>query len=422
MRSIFTLSLRRLALSTSVAAVAVVASGNAAAQGFQPAPQQPPPGYQPAPQQPPPGYQPAPYPQQPYPQQQPYPPQGGYPQQQPYPQQPYPQQPGSPPQGGYPQQQPGYPPQQPGYGPPPGYPPPPAPTDKREAGEMPALYATTILWGVGTGIWLDALIKIKDPGVAVIMPIAFGAAAPIGAFFWDDRGGPLHRGVPSSIATGLVLGAVEGISIAGVQWQYSREKNKDWSFQTQTSVTWIMATGGGVGGWAFGEWIRPDPRSMGFILSGAGWGALSGATLGIAVSGKDWKDGASVAGLIGYNVGLVGAGAISIAHTPSWNSQKYMWLGYGLGALAGCLVFPFYLFSDADPKHGFIGPSLGGLAGVGLAGALTWDMKDADDKRGKIFKPPFDVAVTPAPKLDPTLGGGILNNPGGAMLSGSGTF
>ena len=100
-----------------------------------------------------------------------------------------------------------------------------------------------------------------------------------------------------------------------------------------------------------------------------------------------------------------------------------MWLGYGVGAVAGCLVFPFYLASDADPKHGFIGPSLGGLAGVGLAGALTWDLKDTDDtKRGQVYKPPFDVAVTPAPRLDPALGGGILNNPGGAMLSGSGTF
>ena len=421
MRSIFSLSFQALALSTSAAAVAMLAPSNAHAQqpGFQPAPQQP--GFQPAP---PGGYPPPqggyPPPQGGYP-----PPQGGYPPPQggyPPPQGGYPPPQGGypPPQGGYPPPQGGYPPPQ-GYGPPPGYPPPPA-SDKREAGEMTALYVTSILYGVGSGIWLDALFKIKDPGVAVIMPIAFGAAAPIGAFLWDDQGGPLHRGVPSMISTGLVLGAVEGVAISGVQWQYGREKEKDWTLQTQTSVTWIMATAGGVGGWAFGEWLRPDPRSMGFILSGSGWGTLSGTMLGIAVSGKDWKDGASVAGLIGYNVGLVGAGALSIAHTPSWQSQKYMWMGYGLGALAGCLIFPFYLFSDADAKHGFIGPSLGGLAGVGIAGALTYDLKDPDDKRGKIFKPPFDVGVLPAPKLDPALGGGVGTSPGGAMLTGYGTF
>jgi hypothetical protein len=287
---------------------------------------------------------------------------------------------------------------------------------------MTALYVTSALYGVGSGIWLDSLFKITDPGVAIIMPLALGIASPIGAFLWDDQGGPLHRGVPASISAGLSLGAVEGIAIAGTQWQFNREKNKDWSFATQTSVTWIFATGGGVGGWAFGEALRPDPRSMGFIGSGAGWGTLSGIGLGFAATPSDFSDGAAVGGLIGYNVGMVGAGAISVAHTPSWSSQKWMWVGYGAGALVGCLVFPLYLLSDADVKHGFIGPAIGGLAGVGLAGALTWDLKDPEDKRGQIYKPPFDVAVLPAPKLDPALGAAQGTAPQGVMLTGVGTF
>ena len=287
---------------------------------------------------------------------------------------------------------------------------------------MTALYVTSALWGVGSGIWLDSLFKIKDPGTAIIMPLALGAAAPIGAFFWDDQGGPLHRGVPSSISAGLVLGAIEGISIAGVQWQYNREKNKDWSFSTQTTMTWIFATGGGVGGWAFGEWVRPDPRSMGFIVSGAGWGAASGSLLGIAVSGKDWKDGASVAGLIGYNVGIVGSGALSLVHTPSWESQKYMWMGYGAGALVGCLIFPVYLFVEGDAKRGFIGPALGGLAGVGIAGALTFNLQDPADKRGKAFKPPVDIAIAPVPRLDPQMGSAATAAPQGTMLTAFGEF
>lgn len=295
---------------------------------------------------------------------------------------------------------------------------------------------------MGSGIWLDALFKIDDPGAAIILPLTLGAAAPIGAWLWDSQAGPLHRGVPASTATGLVLGGVEGIAIAGTQWQYTRDDNKDWSFQTQTTVTWIMATGGGIGGWAFGEWLRPDPRSMTFIGSGAAWGALSGSMFGIAVQGRhdDWKDGSSLAGLIGYNVGMVGGGAISILHTPSYNSQKYMWLGYGLGALAGCIVFPFYLFVD-DPvvKRGLIGPSIGGLAGAALAGAFTWDMKDSDGgpTRGA-YEPPFDFAVTPIPALTPptihtTAASRSITNmvgpdprintaPPGAMLNAIGTF
>ncbi|HEX7667076.1 MAG TPA: hypothetical protein VF407_21245, partial [Polyangiaceae bacterium] len=112
--------------------------------------------------------QPQPYPPQQYPQQYPpqqypqqYPPQQ-YPQQ--YPPQQYPQQ--YPPQQ-YPQQ---YPPQQqqpyPGYAP--GYVPQPTPppaSTKRAPNEMVALYGTSLLWGVGTGIWLDSLAKIDDPGI-----------------------------------------------------------------------------------------------------------------------------------------------------------------------------------------------------------------------------------------------------------------
>ena len=411
MRSFFT-SLTRLSSLTLLAASAFVAT-TADAQPqqpppFQPQPQQPPP-FQPQPQYqpPPPGYGPPP-------QYQPPPP--GY----------------GPPPGQYPPPNYGPPPGQyppPGYGPPPGQyppgppgpPPPPPASETRSAGEMTPLYVTTALWGIGSGIWLDSLFKITDPGVAIILPITLGAAAPIGAYFWDSQTGPLHRGVPASVSGGLVLGAVEGMSIAGVQWEFTRPGPKRWPFSTNTSVTWIGATVGGVGGWAFGEAFRPDPRNVGFIVSGSGWGAASGAMFGIAVAGKGLDkaaDGAAVAGLIGYNAGIVGTGAISLAHTASWESQKWMWGGYALGALAGCLVFPLYLFSDADPQHGFIGPALGGLAGVGVAGALTWDLKDADDKRGQTFKPPFDVGVVPTPRLDPSIG----QAPTGAMLSGSGTF
>ena len=401
---------RKLIGAATLAALALIVD-DASAQ--QPYPQQPyPPQPQPYPQQP---VQPQPYPQQPYPQQ-PYPPQP-----QPYPQQPYPQQPVQPypqqpqqPYQPYPQQpvNPYQPyPQQPVYPPQPYQPYPPQPVQPvappqstvRAPGEMAALYITSGLYGVGTGIWLDSLFKLDDPGLAVIMPIAFGAGAPVGMYFWDRSIGGFKRGVPASMATGLVLGGLEGMAIAGTQWQYTREKNKDWHFNVQTSVTWILATAGGVGGFFFGNWLEPDPRSMTFIVSGAGWGTLSGGMLGIAFQGRhdDWKDGSSIAGLIGYNALMAGAGAISIFHTPSFQSQKYMWLGYLAGAVAGCIVFPFYLAnSDANAKHGFIGPSLGGLAGVGVAGALTWNSKDAG--QAKNWKPPIDLAMAPVPPLTPT--------------------
>jgi hypothetical protein len=342
----------------------------------------------------------------------------------------------TPPQG-YPQQQQGYPPQQQGYPPPqpqgpyngpppngpqypynqppPGYlapaPPPPtpaAPSDMRGPGEMAFLYGASAAYGVGTGVWIDALGKVSDPGIAFIAPLVLGAAGPIGVYFLD-QGVNLHRGVPASISTGLTLGAIEGLAIAGTQAQLSDPGN-GWSFRGGASLTWTLATAGGIGGYAFGEWLHPDPRSLGFIASGSGWGALSGAMLGAGASGGGgaWKDGAMIGGLIGYNAGILAAGALSVAYVPSWQTQKYMWIGYAAGTAATSIVYAFYLFSDADPKHGLIANSLGGLAGVAIAAALTANMTD-DDGGKQAWVPPFQLGFTPLPQ-------------GGAAATAYGTF
>ena len=346
--------------------------------------------------QPPPQPQPQPYPPQPQPYPpQPYPPQPQqYPQPQPYPPQPYPNQPQP-----YPQTYPPYPQPAPVAAP---------VSNKRSAGEMGFLYGTSVAYGIGTGIWIDAVAGISDPGLAFIAPIAFGAAAPVGLYFWDDYDN-LHRGVPASIATGLVLGGVEGLAIGGLQWQATGNGGPNtWSFRTQTTVTFLTATGGGVGGYFFGEWLRPDPRSLGFIASGAAWGAISGTLFGAGVTktGGDWKDPGSVVGFVGFNAGIAATGALSTFYTPSWQSQKYMWLGYAAGTVAASVVYIFYAFSDAPVWHGLIANSLGGLAGVGIAAAVTADLKDEAPAPGqppRAWSPPFHVGFAPAP------GGGMLN-------------
>ncbi len=320
-----------------------------------------------------------------------------YPQQ--YPPQPYPQQ--YPPQQ-YPPQQypPQYPPQQ--Y-PPQQYPQYPPPQQGRNArrgdGELAFLLGTSAAYGVGTGIAIDFMANVKDPGLAVIAPIGLGLAVP-GALFAVDFYQPFHSGVPASISTGLLLGAVEGIAISGTQWQLS-SKDKQWGVGGYGALTFVMSTAGGVGGYFFGEFLGTNPRSLAFVASGAGWGALTGAAFGFGIGSGDLPkaaDPAAVSGLIFYNVGLAGTGALSLFWTPSWRTQKYMWAGYGLGTLAGCVVYPFYLASDTgDPRHGLIANALGGVAGLVLAGALTYNLRDPGDTSAKGWKPPFQVAVAPAP-------------------------
>lgn len=354
--------------------------------------QQPPPTYAPAPpppqQQPPPTYAPAPPPQQyaPLPPQQPYPPAQPYPPQQPYP----------PPQPYYPAPQ-SYPapyPQRPMVL----QPPMPAPSRFRSSGEMAYLYGVGFAYGVGTGVWIDSLGKISDPGLAFIAPLVLGAAVPIGIYAWDYNA-EFDRGVPSSMATGLLLGGLEGMAIDGLQWQRTGNGGPNsWSFRTWTTVTFAAATVGGIGGYLFGEWLQPDPRSLALISSGAGWGAITGIMFGSGVVNGDWKDGAAVWGFAGYNAGILATGAVSTFYVPSWQSLKYMWLGDLLGTLATTPVYLFYIGSDAEPRHGLIANAVGGLAGLGIAAALTGNMSDPPGTAS--WTPPFEVSVSP------TRGGG----------------
>ncbi|HSY24966.1 MAG TPA: hypothetical protein VK841_22735 [Polyangiaceae bacterium] len=342
-------------------------------QPAQPYPQPAQPYPPPAQPYPPPA-QPAPYPPpaQPYP-----PPAQAYPQAAPPPQYPQPV---------YVQPQPApYPPPQPMFQPPPR-------NRYRSANEMAFLYGTSAIYGVGTGVWIDSLAGTSDPGIAVLAPVAFGAAVPIGLYLWDQYD-EFDRAVPSTIATGLLLGAVEGVAIDGLQWQLTGNGGPNsWNFKTNTSVVFLTTTVGGVGGYAFGEWLQPDPRGLAFISSAAGWGSIAGVLFGGGVVGGDWKDGAAVWGFSGYNAGIVAAGALSTVYTPSWTTLKYLWAGEVLGTLATTPVYLFYIGSNSDPRHGMIANAFGGLAGIALAAVFTANMTD---NGGNAWAPPFQLAVGP---------------------------
>jgi hypothetical protein len=293
----------------------------------------------------------------------------------------------------------------------------PVPPGVRDPGEMVALYATSIAWGLGTGIWIDGLGNVSDPAVGSITPLLLGAAAPIAMWAWDNYS-TFDRGVPSSIATGLTLGAVEGLAISGTQWQTTGNGGPNtWSFQAQSTVTFAMSTVGGVGGYLYGEWFKPDPRSLSFIVSGAGWGAISGLLIGAGAESPSWAggsgtnapqsfgDGAAVGGLVGYNAGILATGALTVAnYVPSWRTQQAMWFGYLIGTAAGSLVYLGYI-GQPDAHHGMIANGIGGISGVAIAAALTANERDT----AKAWVPPFQVGVAPT-------------GTGGAALSAYGTW
>jgi hypothetical protein len=255
---------------------------------------------------------------------------------------------------------------------------------------MAYLYGVSAAYGFGTGVWLDSVANVKDPGLWVLTPIALGVAAPVGVYFWD-RYDEFDRGVPASMATGMLLGGVEGVAIGGLQWQLSGNGGPNtWQFSTDTSVTFLTATAGGVGGYLFGEWLRPDPRSLGLIASGAGFGTAFGVLFGTGVNSAN---GAAAWGFAGYNAGILATGILATQWVPSWTTLKYMWIGDILGTLATTPVYLFYIGSSADPRHGLIANALGGIAGLAVAGAITAYWKDPVGTAE--WAPPFQMALAP---------------------------
>jgi hypothetical protein len=263
------------------------------------------------------------------------------------------------------------------------------------------LYGTSVAWGVGTGIWLDALFEIEDPGLRFILPGVFGVAAPVAVFLADRPAMP--EGLPSAIAAGMIIGAGEGLGIASTQWVVADEEN-EWGFKGLATSEFIGSTVGGAGGAVFYYFLKPHPKNNVFITSSIFWGALIGSEFGGGASGSfalwgETNDSVATGGLIGFNVALVGAAGLSAFWTPSWDQIGWMWGGLAIGSVVTAPVYIFYAGSDYDPRRGLIFQGVAGALGIG-AGALI----GRPDKRGAIA----EKEELEHPKFARVLGGNFM--------------
>ncbi|MES1173702.1 MAG: hypothetical protein ABUL62_05180 [Myxococcales bacterium] len=257
-------------------------------------------------------------------------------------------------------------------------------SNKRSGSEITVLYSTAAVYGVGMGVWFGAEAKIKDPGLFLIAPAILGVAAPVGVYFLDNPSMP--RGLPAAIASGMVIGAGEGIGIASYQF-VSSTKADAWGFRGLSRATAIGATLGGAGGFALGYLQEPSPKSSLLTTSGVVWGSAVGAMFGYGASGKGLgygraNDSAALGGLIGFNVGLAAAAGLSTVYIPSYRALEYMWIGAGVGAAVSLPVYFAYAGNGGPPaKRGLIfsgtTTTLGIVAGALLAGTGT-DSADAE--------------------------------------------
>jgi hypothetical protein len=259
----------------------------------------------------------------------------------------------------------------------------------RSMNEMSFLYTTAVVYGVGLGVEVSSELRIKDPGLFLIAPVLLGVAAPAGAFALDQPK-KMHRGLPMTIAAGLLLGAGEGLGIAGTQ-RVSADKNDEWKFRGFSRAMALGATVGGIGGWLAGTWLEPPPNTTILAMSGALWGTAIGSMFGYGTTPGSYQwgranDQTSLAGLIGYNVGALGAAATGFLTTISDRQLLWMWAGAGIGAAASTPIFLLYAGSADHPaRRGFVfmgtATTLGLIAGGLLASggaSMEWSHRHTD--------------------------------------------
>jgi hypothetical protein len=239
-------------------------------------------------------------------------------------------------------------------------------------------YLTSAAYGIGLGVWLDAELELQDPALVLIPPSLLGVAMPLGAYIANHP--TLPRGLPAAITAGLVIGAGEGLGVAGVQMVTADDP---WGFTGLSRALALGSTLGGIGGYAVGVLQEPSPNISVFATSGVVWGSLIGAAVGLGASDAEagfeqtdeWMGRGA---LIGFNVGLASTMALSTVFVPSMDQLSWMWLGGGIGALASLPVYLFYLGDDGPPAKrgllftatattlgivagGVFGPQVGGL-------------------------------------------------------------
>jgi hypothetical protein len=244
--------------------------------------------------------------------------------------------------------------------------------------EIGTLYGVAAAYGVGMGIWIDAEAGIDDPGLQFIPPVALGVAAPVGVFFLDDP--PMPRGMPAAISAGLVLGSAEGLGIWSYQFT-STNQDEAWGFRGLSRAMTLGGAVGGAGGYALAYFQEPSPKSSVLIGSSAVWGSVIGSMVGYGSTSGDLSygetnEGASLGGLIGFNVALGAAAGVSAVYVPSWESIGWMWVGGGIGAAAGLPIYLAYAGSDKPAKRGLIFQGITTGLGIAAGGIFSSRLQD----------------------------------------------
>jgi hypothetical protein len=243
--------------------------------------------------------------------------------------------------------------------------------------EVGTLYAVSVGYGVGTGIWLDAVLGVDDPGLQFLPPVILGVAAPVGVFFLNRP--RMARGMPAAIATGTFIGTAEAIGISTYQFVTASPGNEI-GFKGFSTAVFLGSTGGAAAGYLTAVSMEPSPRTSLLLASSAVWGTIVGSMFGYGSSTafSDWStanDSAALGGLVGLNIGVAGSLALSTTWIPTYDSLSWMWIGFGAGVAVSLPVYLFYAGGDHDARRGLIFQGTAATLGLVAGAVFTLDSK-----------------------------------------------
>jgi len=283
--------------------------------------------------------------------------------------------------------------------------------DTRAYEELVLLYTNAIVYGIGSGIWVDV---IAEPGTTAthVLPILALTGASIGTVVALDSGRGLPYGVAQGIVSGMWIGLEEGF--AWTVWANNRKGVPNMTDKLQATILWSTATAGAIGGGVLGATLGTTPGRSSWVGSCALWtGAVTGFAMGAAVDEANLPPAALAAAGVGVTLGTaLGLGSAS-AVSPSNARVHFIDLG-GLGG--GLLAAGAYIGAASGKADGRVASGLtavGGAAGLAAVYALTASMPD-DHLRTE--QPPEPSAIASVrPLLMPAQGGGGMMGVGGLL-------
>lgn len=267
----------------------------------------------------------------------------------------------------------------------------------RTRDEITLLYATSFVYGVGTGAWF-LLQTQPDSALTATLPFIGITAAPVFALAIIDGASPLPHGMPHAISAGMYVGLGESFLL--VTYQHSRAHRTDakrWAAEDVSTVLWGGATLGGLAGGVLAAGVPTTPGRASYTASAAIWGGvLAGFTAGAVIpeGGRRTEDSILTAG-IGYNVGVLG-GILSAAQVaPSTTRVRLI----DLSGLSGALVLGggyAALAHGGEPRVAMALTAGGASTGLVVGWLATRGMAQ-DNSAGPMPSVVVQPTITPVP-------------------------